>query len=89
MTLVIRRVDDPVRPGRRCDVVQMLVLPLDLAEDRIEGVLQRPVDGVALLGLQLVEIPVNAIAGIVAAFAPVPELLDDLFAGQHSLGDII
>ena len=51
--------------------------------------LQRPVDRVPLFRLQLVEIPVNAIAGVVAAFAPVPEVLDDLFAGQHSLSDII
>ncbi len=63
MALVIRRVDDPVRAGRRSDMVQVLVLPLDLAQDRIERVLQRPVDRISLLGLQLIEISVNPIAG--------------------------
>ena len=88
MALVIRRVDDPMRTGRRNDMLQVLVLPLDLAQDRVERVLKRPVDRISLLGLQLIEIPVDPIAGVVA-FAPVPEVLDDVFARQHSLSDII
>ena len=44
------------------DVMQVFVLALDLAEDRIERMLQRAVERVPLRRPQLVEIAVDALA---------------------------
>ena len=51
------------------DVVQVLVLALDLSEDRIERMLQRAVDRMPLRRPQLVEVAVDAFASLVAALA--------------------
>ena len=54
------------------DVVQVLVLALDLAEDRIERMLQRAVEPVPLRGAQLLEIGVDPLARLLAALAVMP-----------------
>ena len=46
------------------DVVQVLVLPLDLAEDGIQRMLQRPVELVPLRRAQLVEVGVDLLAWV-------------------------
>ena len=90
MALVVRRVDDAVRARRVQDVVQVLGLALDLAEDRIERMLQRAVDRVPLRRPQFFEIGVDALARLLAALAVVAaEVLDDLFALEDGLGDVV
>ena len=70
VALVVRRVDDAVaRASARDDVVQVLVLALDLSENRIERMLQRAINRMPLRRPQLVEIAVDALAGARAARA--------------------
>ena len=89
MALVVRRVDDAVIADGAEHVVQILVLALDLPQNGIERVLQRSIDRVPLGRAQLVEVAVDALArSLVSPGAVCPaEVLDDLFAGQHSLCD--
>ena len=60
VALVIRRVDDAVRAHGADDVLQVLVLAFDLPEDRIQRMLQRAVELVALRRPQLVEVGVDS-----------------------------
>ena len=86
MALVVRRVHDAVFPGRRDGVMQVLGLALDLAQYRIERMLQRAVNRVPLRRAQLVEIGVNPIARPGAAFAiSAPQIFDDFLARQYGL----
>jgi hypothetical protein len=63
------------------DVMQVFVLALDLAENRVEGMLERAVNLVTLFCLQLLEIAVNALARLNAALTkPAAKILDDLLA---------
>ena len=90
VALVIRGVHDPVAARGGDDVLQLLVLALDLTEDRVERVLERPVDLVALGGLELVKVAVNPLPGPLAAIpVPAAKILDDLFAREHGLGDFV
>ena len=91
MALVVRRVDDAVIADGAEHVVQILVLALDLPENGIERMLQRSIDRVPLGRAQFVEVAVDALARrLVPARAVCPaEVLDHLFAGQHSLCDVI
>ena len=86
---VIRRVDDAVAARGGDDVMQVFVLAFDLAENRIERMLQRAIEPVSLRGAQLFEIRENPLASLFAAFAISPEVLDDLFASQDGLSDFI
>ncbi len=87
---VIRRVDDPVAARGGDDVMQVLVLAFDLAEDRIERMLQRAIETVPLGRAQLVEIAEDPLARLLAALAvAAAEVLDDLLAGEDGLGDVI
>jgi len=56
----VERVYRHIPYGRDLDV---FVNALDLAEDRVEGMLERPVNRVALGGPELVEIPVDLLPG--------------------------
>ena len=72
------------------DVLDALVDALDLAEDRIERMLQRAVDGVPLRRPELVEVGVDALARLrrrlpVAAL----KVARDLFAREHRPGDFV
>ena len=72
------------------DVVQVLVLALDLAEDRVERMLQRAVELVPLRRAQLVEVAVDPLARLRAAVAvAAAEVPDDLLARENRLGDVV
>ena len=90
MALVVRDVDDATVAGGLAGVRRALGNALDLAQDRIERVLQRLVDGVALRRPQLVEIGVDALArlrpGLDARSAQVPR---HVFVREHGLGDLV
>ena len=68
----------------------MLGLAVDLAEDRIERVLEHPVDGVALPRAQLVEVLVHTLLGLLAggAMAAV-EIRHHFLAREDALGDLV
>ena len=90
VALVVRRVDDAVLADRVGDVVQVLVLALDLAQDRIERMLQRAVELVALRRAQLVEVAVDLLARLRAAVAvAAAEVPDDVLVREDRLGDVI
>ena len=90
VALVIRDVDDAAIAGGRLGDVDVLVDPLDLAKNGVERMLQRPVDGVALGGAELVEIPVNALAGVWPGCAmPPAQIPRDVLTRQHCLGNVI
>ena len=66
------------------------MLPLDLPEDRVERMLQRPVDRRPLRRAQFFEVGVYPFSSLVAAFAePAAEVLDDFLTRQDGLGDVI
>ena len=89
VALVIRGVDDPVLE-RVADVVEVLVLALDLAQDRIERVLQRAVELVPLRRPQLFEIAVDLLARLRAAVAvAAAEVPGDVLVRENRLGDVI
>ena len=61
---VVRDVHDAPAGGCGVDAVGVLGDPLDHPEDRVERVLQRPVDRVALAGAQLLEVVVDPPLGL-------------------------
>ena len=67
-----------------------LGVPFDLAENRIERVLQRAVNRVPLRRPQLLEVPADAIphleSGLAMAAVQVP---DDVLAREHRLGEVV
>ena len=79
VTLVIRRVDDAVRPHRVHDVMKVFVLALDLAEDRIQRMLKRAVELVPLRGAQLVEVRMHLLARV----------LENVLAREDGLGNVV
>ena len=79
-----------MRPHRGGDVVQVFVLALDLAENRIERMLERPVELVPLGRAQLVEVSVNPFAGLRTAFTvAAAEVFEDLLVRHDGLGNIV
>ena len=80
------------RPARVacCGDLDVLVDPLDLAQDRIERMLQRAVDRIPLRRPQLVEVGVDALArlelGLPMAATQVPR---DILPREHRLGDVV
>jgi hypothetical protein len=62
-------VDDASGARRRLDDVDVLDVPVDLPEDRIERVLERAVDRVALPRAQLVEVREDALTRLQLALA--------------------
>ncbi len=90
VALVIRRVHHAMAAHRGDDVVEVLVPAFNLAKDRIERMLQGTVNRMPLRRPQLVEVRVDALAGLRAAFAVSPaQVFDDLFTREHSLGDLV
>ncbi len=79
VALVVRRVDDAVAADRVGDVVQVLVLALDLAQNRVERVLQRAVELVPLRGPQLFEVGADLLARV----------LEHVLARQNGLRDLV
>ena len=65
-------------------------LPLDLAEDRVERVLERPVDRIALRGPQLVEILVDPLARLGPGLAVAAlQVAHDFVAREHGARDLV
>ncbi len=79
MAAMIRGVDDAVRADRGGDVMQVLVLALDLAEDRIQRMLQRPVELMPLRRAELVEEGVHLLA----------RELENLLARENGLRNVV
>ena len=76
--------------GRLLRDVDVLVDALDLAENRIERVLQRAVDGIALRGPQLVEVGVDALARLEFRLSvPAAQVLGNVLPRQYRLSDVV
>ncbi len=90
MRLVVRNVDDAAVGGGLLRDVDVFLDPFDLAEYRVERVLERAVNRVTLGRAQLVEIRMNAFAGLEfrlpMAATQVP---CDIVARQHGLSDVV
>ena len=90
MALVVRDVDDAAGAGRLLRDPDVLVDALDLAQDRIERMLQRAIDRIALRRPQLVEVGVDALArlelGLPVTAAQVPR---DVLTREDCLGDVV
>jgi hypothetical protein len=68
----------------------VFVEAIDLAEDWIEGMFQRPVDRIALGRAELVEVPVDSLARVQFGLAmPATQVSRHVFAGEDSLGDVV
>ena len=90
MRLVVRDVDDAAVRGRLLRDVDVLLDPVDLAEYRVEGVLEGAVNGVTLCRAQLVEIRMNALAGLELRLPmAATQVPCDIVARQHGLGDVV
>jgi hypothetical protein len=90
MALVIRGVDDAVGADGVGDVVQVFVLALDLPQDRIQRMLERAVELVALRRAQLVEISVDLLARLGATFPLAPaEVLEHVLVREDGLRDFV
>ena len=88
MALVIRRVDDSSGPRCGFDDLEVLDAPLDLPQDRVQRMLERPVKPVPLRRLQLFEVcedPLAAVRSSVRA-AEVP---CHVLAREHGLSDVV
>ena len=70
--------------------LDVLGVPVDLAEDGIEGVFQRPVDRIPLRRPELLEVGADPIAhlGLGPGMAAV-QVPDDFLAREHRLGDVV
>ena len=88
---MVRGVDNPPASGLRPHRDRrVLVVPFELAQDRIERILQRAVQLVALGGPQLVEIPLDPRPGFVPAQAMAAvDVARDFVAGEHGLRDLV
>ena len=65
-------------------------MAIDLAQDRIERVLERAVDRIALRGPQLVEVGVDPLARLAAPSGRRrPEIARHFVAREHGLGDVV
>ena len=69
MAPMVRRVDDAAAARRGFDWLEVLADAFDLAQDRIERVLQRAIDGVSLRRLELVEVGFDPLTCGATAFA--------------------
>src|SRR5688500_18593051 len=90
MALVIGDVDDAPGTGRFFRDVDPFGDPLDLAQNRIERMLKRPVDRVPLGGAQFVQVRMDALPrlqlGLTVAATQVSR---HFFAREHCLGDVV
>jgi hypothetical protein len=65
------------------DVVNLFGPAFHLAQDRVEGVLECPVDGIALSRPEFLEIAADPLTHLIAALAVgAAEVPGDLFAGE-------
>jgi hypothetical protein len=90
VTAVVRRVDDAAGLGRGLGDLDVLADALDLAQDRVQRMFERTVDGVALRRAQLFQIRLDPRPCGAAALAVAPQQVAcDLFPRQYGLGDLV
>ena len=80
------------RPARVacCGIADVLLDALDLAQDRVERVLQRAVDRVALRRPQLVEVGVDPLARLQLALpVTAAQVARDVLPRENRLGDVV
>ena len=88
VALVIRRVDDAPGARGRLDDLEMLDAPIDLAQNRIERVLQRAIERIPLRRPQLFEIREDPLAAVRAAVRA-PQVSHDVLAREDGLSQIV
>src|SRR4030095_8761542 len=87
---VFRRINDPPAARGGLDGLEMLTNAFDLAQDRVERVLERAIDGVSLCGLELVEVGFDSLARVSAALTVAAlQVPCDLFPGEHGPSDLV
>ena len=90
VALVIRRVHDAMVARGRDRVVRVLRELLDLPQDGVERVLQRPVEFVPLRRPELVEVSLDAFARPLLVFAvSAAQILDDFLTSENRLGEFV
>ena len=90
VALVVRRVDDAVAARGGDGVVLLFGLSLDLPENGVERMLQRPVELIALCRPKLVEVGVDALARARLVFAvSAAQILDDFLTSENRLGELV
>ena len=90
VALVVRCVDHAAGARGCLDDVEVLAQALDLPQNRIQRMLQRPVDRIALRGPQLIEVALDALACVRAAFAVAAlEVSGHFLPREHSSGDVV
>ena len=81
---VVRGIDDAPAARRGFDRLEVLADALDLAQDRIEGMFERAIDGVSLRRLELVEVGFDPLArGSTALAMAALQVPRDLFPREH------
>ncbi len=90
VALVVGDVDDAPGEHRLLGDLDVLVDPLDLPQDRIERVLQRAINRIALRRPQLVEIGVNALSRLELGLAvSATQVARDLLTREDCLRDVV
>jgi hypothetical protein len=90
VALVVRNVDDAPGASGLLRDLDMLVNPFDFAQDGIERMLQRTVDGVALRGPQLVEVGMDPLARLELRLTGAATQITRYFlAREDCLGDVV
>ena len=88
VALVIGRVDDASGARRGFDDVEMLDVPIDLPQNRIERMLERAVERIALRRLQLLEVGEDPLAAVGAAVRAL-QISHDVLAREDGLSEIV
>ena len=87
---MVGRVQHPARGRGLLRDLDPFGEPFDLAENRVERVLQRPVDRVALGRPQLLQVPADAIPHLKPGLAMAAvQVADDVVAREHRLGEVV
>jgi hypothetical protein len=90
VALVVRDIYRPPVLRRDARDLHSFFTPLDFPQDRIERMLERAIDRIALRGAELIQICVNPLPGLQLGLAmPGPQILRDVFTREHCLGDLV
>jgi hypothetical protein len=88
--LVVRDVDHASGARRGLRGRDVFVDALDLAENRIEGMLQRAINRVALRGAELVKVGVDPLTRLhLALSVPAAQVARDVLPGENRLGNVV
>ena len=88
VAFVVRRIDDAAGSRRRLDDVEMFDPAIDLAENRIQRMLQRPVERVPLRRLELFEVCEHPLPAVRAAVRTL-QVPHDVLACEDGLGEVV